>query len=509
MLVYYLQVFLKLMNTTSFPQAIVYFVFIGVLNPVFAEMTSADTTSEVVGTTITKRDSDLNHEKQLDPQLNNSTDLKNDMSHAQNAMEQGNTGDMQQADTVIDTPVMGNIPVPCSDIQQQSKIETDHLDCIKTDQPMEVERISEPVDFKFLGDVIPRGEKKRLAWSAGQSFAGRSIDTPVVVIRGIYPGPKLCLTAAVHGDELNGVEIVLRLVNSIKPKELRGTLIAVPIVNILGLTRNSRYLPDRRDLNRYFPGNVRGSAASRIAHAFFHQVITHCDYLVDFHTGSGKRTNLPQLRADLNDPNVYQFTQNFGATVVMHHSGNPGMLRKAAIDAGIPAVTFELGEPGTLQIKHVEYGIAAIETLMAKLDMLKRFRLWSEPQPRYYNSTWIRTDYGGVLISKIKLGDSVAQNDLLGWISNPISNERTPIHANVGGRILGMALNQFVLPGFAAYHIGVDASKSLVSQQFNELVNGDTEQEPKLVPITHDAASIFQTSKPELSQVPDPDEPLE
>ncbi len=332
--------------------------------------------------------------------------------------------------------------------------------------------------FELLGHVFKPGERKRLGWSAGQSFSGNSINTPVLVINGAHKGPKLCLTAAVHGDELNGVEIVLRVVNSIEAKELHGTIIGVPIVNILGLTRNSRYLPDRRDLNRYFPGNEEGSAASRIAYLFFHKVIKHCDYLVDFHTGSGKRTNLPQLRADLENSAVYQFTKNFGATAVLHHSGNYGMLRRAAIEEGIPAVTFELGEPGTLQIKHVDYGIAAVETLMEKLKMLERFRLWSEPQPRFYESMWVRANQGGILISSTSLGAKVSKGDKLGWVNNPVNNEQTAIKAPTSGRILGMALNQFVLPGFAAYHIGVEAKKPAVVEKPVKPISEDTEQEP-------------------------------
>lgn len=401
--------------------------------------------------------------------------------------------------TLTDEPVNENLPSDCSETVIQDK-----KDCTSDQDAEQALAESIPIaKFDLLGYTFTSGEKKRLDWSAGQSFAGGSIDSPVLVINGVHPGPTLCLTAAVHGDELNGVEIVLRLINSIQAKELKGTLIGVPIVNILGLTRGSRYLPDRRDLNRYFPGTTDGSAASRIAYLFFDNVIKHCDFLVDFHTGSGKRTNLPQLRADLNNQDVYQFTQHFGATAVLHHSGNLGMLRRAANDAGIPAVTFELGEPGTLQTKHVDYGIVAIETLMEKLNMLKRFRLWSKPQPRFYSSTWVRTNHGGVLISKIKLGDTVSKGDKLGWVSNPISNEQTEIHASIDGRILGMALNQFVLPGFAAYHIGVQAKPAPDTQIPDDVITEITE------PASDAGTAIpkeANTVKPKLLETPDPDE---
>jgi predicted deacylase len=341
--------------------------------------------------------------------------------------------------------------------------------------------------FELLGSTVLPGERRQLRWTAGQSFAGRAVNTPVLVVHGTRPGPKLCLTAAIHGDELNGVSIVRQVISGLDPTELNGTVIGVPIVNLLGFTRGSRYLPDRRDLNRYFPGNPRGSAASRIANLFFEQLVRHCDRLVDIHTGSQLRANMPQLRADLHVPEVLEFTKHFGATAVLHHSGGVGTLRKAATDAGIPAVTFELGEPNTLQPTHAKFGIKAIETLLHKLDMIERFRLWSEPQPIYYASRWVRADYGGILISNTKLGARVRAGDVIGTVANPITDEEFAIRAPWDGRILGMALNQFVLPGFAAFHIGIAAQDSERVGDDAELdISADTEQEPDVGDLNDD-----------------------
>lgn len=309
--------------------------------------------------------------------------------------------------------------------------------------------------FQLLGVEIFGGQRTELKWTAGQSFGGRSLDAPVLVAHGLKRGPVLCLTAAVHGDELNGVEIVRRVMGDLDPQELSGTVIGVPIVNLLGFLRASRYLPDRRDLNRYFPGNPRGSAAARIAYLFFQQIVRNCGYLVDFHTGSLDRTNLPQLRADLSDPGVFQFTQYFGATAVLHDRGATGTLRRVASDAGIPAVTFELGEPQTLQPEHVDFGVLAVDTLIDKLGMMDRFRLWSEKQPVFYASRWVRSDQGGILITAVKLGATVKEGDVLGTVTNPLSNEVIQVRSPFIGRVLGMALSQFVLPGFAAFHIGI------------------------------------------------------
>lgn len=343
-------------------------------------------------------------------------------------------------------------------------------------------------DIDILGRRVRPGDKRQLRWSAGQSFSGESIEAPVIVLRGATRGPALCLTAAVHGDELNGVEIVRRLTNSIDTEQLAGTIIGVPIVNLIGFTRGSRYLPDRRDLNRFFPGNPAGSSASRIAHGFFEQVIRHCDYLVDFHTGSLKRTNLPQLRADLGKPMVHAFAGRFGATNVLHKPAAPGTLRGAATDAGIPAVTFELGAPGLVQAGHVSFGERALETLIDKLGMVRRFRLWDEGQRFFYESRWVRADHGGILNAATRLGARIRPGDLLGVVINPLTSEQHEIRARFDGTVLGMALDQFVLPGFALFNIGLgdagpprpDASAAPPEVLVNEA--GDDDFEDDTVP---------------------------
>src|SRR5690606_11963254 len=178
--------------------------------------------------------------------------------------------------------------------------------------------------FTILATEVLPGSSARLEWKASQSFAGSEVISPVNVVHGTRPGPVLCLTAAVHGDELNGVEIVRQVVNRLDPAELAGTVVGVPIVNLSGFSRNSRYLPDRRDLNRFFPGSRFGSVASRIANSFFENVVGACDALVDFHTGSFDRSNLPQVRADLRLPEVLEFTRGFGAAPVLHSDGSRG-----------------------------------------------------------------------------------------------------------------------------------------------------------------------------------------
>lgn len=322
--------------------------------------------------------------------------------------------------------------------------------------------------LRLLGAEVPPGTRKRLSWTSGAGIEGFASPAPVIVLNGAGDGPVLCLTAAVHGDELNGIEVVRRVLDDIELEELNGAVIGVPIVNIQGFYRGTRYLPDRRDLNRHFPGNASGSAATRMAHSFFTEVVRHCSALIDLHTGSLNRTNLPQVRANLNIPSVTRLTRGFGATVVLHSVGDKGSLRRAATEAGIPAVTFEMGEPMRVQPEQVEHGAKAVETLMYSLGMTRTRRYWGDPEPVYYASTWVRVDHGGILFSDVALGERVSEGELLGVVTDPISNEQHRIYAPTSGRILGMALNQVVLPGFAAYRIGTETSKSTAAKPRQE-----------------------------------------
>ncbi len=260
--------------------------------------------------------------------------------------------------------------------------------------PQSLPEMSAANPLLLLGAKVPPGTATRLAWSPSQSFEGIAVPTPVLVVNGAQDGPTLCLTAAIHGDELNGIEIVRRVLYNLDAQALSGAVIGVPIVNLQGFRRGSRYLTDRRDLNRHFPGNPGGSSAARIAHSFFNDVVTHCDALVDLHTGSFHRTNLPQLRANLKDPAILSMTHGFGSTVVMHSEGSPGTLRRAAAEHGIPTVTVEAGAPMRLEEDSVNQGVMGIETLLGHMKMMKRFRFWGNPEPVYYESSWVRADQG-------------------------------------------------------------------------------------------------------------------
>ena len=314
----------------------------------------------------------------------------------------------------------------------------------------------------LLGVIVEPGSIARLSWSPGHFFASVAAATPVLVAHGAQPGPVLCLTAAVHGDELNGIEIIRRVFYDIDPQQLRGTIVAVPIVNLQGFYRNSRYLTDRRDLNRFFPGKPNGNSAERIAYSFFNEVIVHCNALVDIHTGSLYRTNLPQLRANMDRPEVVQLANDFDEITVLHSGTDntelAGSLRHAAVAAGIPAVTLEVGESMILDPTDIDYGVERIEHLLHAMGMTGEAGVTAKSQQVYYHSRWVRTDIGGIFFTNVELGEWVDVDQALASVTDPISNRRITIATPIAGQIIGMARNQMVTPGSAVFHIAVSST---------------------------------------------------
>jgi hypothetical protein len=310
--------------------------------------------------------------------------------------------------------------------------------------------------IEFLGHTIKNGSSRRLFLCPGEGFAPGSLDIPVFVLHGSRQGPQLCAVGGTHGDELNGVEIVRHATDQIRPDQLAGTFIGLPIVNIHGFRRGSRYLPDRRDLNRYFPGNPEGSLASRMAARLFDRVIRYCDVLVDFHTGSFKRKNLVQIRVDFTHQRALELARSFGSGLILHSSGPAGSLRRAAMDAGIIALLYEAGQPARFESEEIAQGIAGLHNLMAALGMLDTTTAEQKEQLEFRDSRWVRADAGGIFLTDRKLGETIWAGDILGTITDPITNRSTTVWSSESGSILGMAVPQVVLPGFALFHVGIE-----------------------------------------------------
>lgn len=309
--------------------------------------------------------------------------------------------------------------------------------------------------LQLLGREIAAGTRSKFPFIPDRSFEASYLNMPVFVARGMTSGPTLCLAAGVHGDELNGVEVARRAFAKIDPQDLRGTLIVLPTINAEGVRTGNRYLSDRRDLNRAFPGRSGGSVASLIAHAVFTNVLSHCDALVDLHTASNQRANLPQVRADISDPAIRDLAIHFGTGIIVSGSGPDGSLRRESAKAGIPAIIYEAGEPFRFQEAEIERGVQGVENVMAYLDMVELADQEIPDARIFERSSWIRTEIGtgGFFFPTANLGDVVETGDSLGEIVDPLTDASVEVISPIAGEIIGMAVPQPVLSGYALFHL--------------------------------------------------------
>ena len=309
--------------------------------------------------------------------------------------------------------------------------------------------------LELLGRQIAPGTSERFPFIPDRSFDASYLNMPVFAARGASAGPTLCLTGGIHGDELNGVEVVRRTFSTIDPSELRGTLIGLPAINAEGIRSGNRYMSDRRDLNREFPGRAGGSVAAIVAHAVFNEVIRRCDALVDFHTASNSRTNLPQIRADINNQDISELAVHFGIGIVVGGAGPDKSLRRETAKAGIPAIIYEAGEPYRFQEDEIDVGVQGARNVMAYLDMTDDPDR-EVPETRVYErSRWVRVppDNGGFFFPGVKLGARVERGDTLGRIVDPLTDKEFSVTSSVSGEVIGMAVPQPVLMGYALFHI--------------------------------------------------------
>lgn len=309
--------------------------------------------------------------------------------------------------------------------------------------------------LELLGRQIEPGTSDRFPFIPDRSFDASYLNTPVFAVRGATPGPTLCLTGGVHGDELNGVEIVRRAFSTIDPSELRGTLIGLPAINAEGIRSADRYMSDRRDLNRQFPGRAGGSVAALVAYAVFNEIIVRCDALVDFHTASNSRANLPQIRADISNPDIRELAIHFGIGIVVGGAGPDQSLRRETSKAGIPAIIYEAGEPYRFQEDEIDAGVQGARNVMAYLDMTDDPDREVSDTRIYERSRWIRVppDNGGFFFPDVALGARVEPGDKLGRIIDPLTDAEFAVTSTVSGEVIGMALPQPVLMGYALFNI--------------------------------------------------------
>lgn len=308
-------------------------------------------------------------------------------------------------------------------------------------------------DLDFAGTAVAPGTTAEIRLKVFELYTADPISIPVTVVRGRRPGPSLYLIATIHGDELNGVGIIRDLLNDHPLDQLAGTLVAVPVANVPAFLNLNRRLPDRRDLNRGFPGSAKGSLTSRLANLIYREVVRRCDYGIDLHTAGGERSNYPQIRADLSRSRCAELARAFGCPVVVAGKGPDRSLRRVAVEAGVPTIVYEAGSPKRLQRPFIEIGIAGVLNVLRHLEMLPGESRPAALQLLLRDTRWLRARAGGILDLRVELGQPVRRGEVISINTNPFGRERSAVKAPFAGLVLGVTRLPLVHPGDAICHL--------------------------------------------------------
>ncbi len=325
--------------------------------------------------------------------------------------------------------------------------------------------------FEIGGQQIASGSRMHVDMDFVRLPAQARLSLPTDIVVGARltdDSPRLWLSGAIHGDELNGMEIIHRSLELIDPLKVTGVVIGVPIVNIFGFAIQSRYLPDRRDLNRSFPGSARGSLAGRLAHFFLTEIVSKSTHGIDLHTGSNNRVNLPQVRADLDDPETLRLATAFAAPVLLHGDSPPGSLRRTVAALGKPIMVYETGEPLRFDEAGIALGVRGVLNVMVVLGMLETLPDGAPdvevPTPRNQPAlaanlevrrrTWVRAPLSGIFRIKASLGETVVKGAILGELHEPLGGAFTPVRAPRAGVVIGLTNNPLAYQGDALVHLG-------------------------------------------------------
>lgn len=316
------------------------------------------------------------------------------------------------------------------------------------------EKVNDPIT---VGDVTVRpGRKVQIELPFARVVTGATESLPVKVINGRSAGPNIWLSAAIHGDELNGIQIIRRVIKELDAKNLRGAVIAVPIVNPLGFIIQSRYLPDRRDLNRSFPGSARGSTAARLAHLFMEQVVAQCTVGFDLHTASNHRINHPQLRANLDDPTTLGLARAFGAPFSIQAKVRDGSLRQAATERGKIVLLYEGGQTNRFDNDAVEFGVVGIMRTLRELGMIDVRLPRATPTKLIRRTRWMRARRGGIAEIEVKLAEYVSKGQRVASISDAFGSRPTRVRSTENGWVIAHSLRPLVNSGDSLVHVATE-----------------------------------------------------
>lgn len=342
------------------------------------------------------------------------------------------------------------------------------------------------------GVEVGPGERRIINLPLADLSTHTSMAMPVQVIHGRREGPRLFVCAAMHGDEINGVEIIRRLLNLSSLSRLRGTLIAIPIVNVMGFVTQSRYLPDRRDLNRSFPGSARGSLAGRLARLFLDEVVSNATHGIDLHTGAIHRDNFPQIRGNLDDAETERLARAFGVPAIINTGFREGSLREAAAKQNVPVIVYEAGEALRFDEACIRAGLNGVTNVMRSLEMLSGSRSGRNAAHQLVigSSTWVRAPQSGLLRTNVALGSQVRSGDALGFVADPFGENELSIETPADGIVIGRTNLPVVHEGDALFHIARHEGKQVVARsldtfepesEYEEGITSELADEPQIV----------------------------
>ena len=323
---------------------------------------------------------------------------------------------------------------------------------------MNATQAGHPVREALDIDALPLGKISRFFLRIAESGLGQSLSVPVVVARGGREGPTVGITAAVHGNELNGIPVIHQLMRKLDVGALRGTLVAVPVVNVLGFERRQRTFMEGRDLNHLMPGRRDGNDAEVYAHRFLERVVRKLDFLIDLHTASFGRVNSLYVRADLTNEDTANMAYLLRPQIILHNPASDGTLRGAAMGLGIPAVTLEIGNPQRFHPEFVRNSVVGVRRVLAHVGMVPRRRAGEGPDPVLcHRSAWIYTDRGGLLTVHPGLTQHVKRGQLIAQMTDIFGAPTRDIHAPFDGVVIGRSVDPVAQTGARVLHLGAVA----------------------------------------------------
>lgn len=318
------------------------------------------------------------------------------------------------------------------------------------------EQQSEP--FSFDGGRVSPGETEEFRYTVSETYLGDPVRIPVTIINGTKPGPTAFLSAAIHGDELNGIEVVREVAQEWDHSDVSGTIVCLPVLNVQGFTAQKRYLPIyERDLNRAFPGKADSTSSNRIAHQIYKNFIEPCDFGLDFHTSTRGRNNMFHVRADMDDEDTARLARSFGTNLIMSGKGSSGMLRREATADGIPTITLEMGEAHRFERELINHALEGVRSVFAEFGIYQqeavRWPGWQTVIEGWSEKTWLRADSGGIVEMLYDRGDLVQEGETICRITNPFKSEATIVEAPFTGLLVGILENPVVYPGNPLCHL--------------------------------------------------------